>query len=152
MISPQKEEGNVNDRDNDTNDLARYWALAVGIALVGAGLLGFIDNPIVSRPEADPIFHTDALHNIIHIATGALALYIAFGLRGEMRANALIAFGAAYGLVLLATLVSPNLFGLFEHPVNAADHLLHLVLSAGSIAVGWMARTGTRTGGLARTR
>jgi hypothetical protein len=44
------------DRDNN-QDLARYWSLAVGIFLLGAGVLGFIDNPIVSRPEANPIFH-----------------------------------------------------------------------------------------------
>jgi len=126
---------------DNRNDLAKWFAAGLGIVLIAVGVLGFVDNPIVSEPQNDPIFHTGLVHNIVHIATGAVALFIAFGLSGLARANALIAFGAVYGLVLLATLVSPDLFGIFEHPVNAADHLLHVLLTAGPILVGWLARS-----------
>jgi hypothetical protein len=75
----------------------------------------------------------------VHILTGAVALAIGGLMRGRDLGRAAIAFGVAYALVLVATLISPDLFGIFEEPVNAADHGLHLVLAAGSIAAGWAA-------------
>jgi Domain of unknown function (DUF4383) len=109
--------------------------LIVGVALLAAGLIGFVDNPIVSQRE-DALFHVDTVHNIIHIVTGLIALFIGASLRGRNLAQATIAFGVAYLLVLVATLISPDLFGLFMMPVNTADHGLHLVLAVGSIAAG----------------
>jgi lysylphosphatidylglycerol synthetase-like protein (DUF2156 family) len=123
------------------SETAKWFAAALGVVLLLVGVLGFIDNPIVGHPDNNPIFVADTMHNIVHLATGALALYIAFGLRGLQRANGLIAFGVLYGVVLLATVVSPNLFGLMAHPVNTADHVLHLLLTAAPILVGWWART-----------
>jgi hypothetical protein len=38
--------------------------------------------------------------------------------------------------VLVGTIISPDLFGILNMPVNPADHVLHLVLAAGSIAAG----------------
>ncbi len=127
----------------DRDQLTVWYAVVAGVALIGAGLLGFIDNPIVGEPANDPIFHTGVAHNIVHVATGALALYIAFGLQGSARANGLIAFGLLYGVVLLATLLSPDLFGILEHPVNVADHVLHVILAGGSLVVGWLGRSET---------
>jgi hypothetical protein len=121
--------------DDDGTGIARTWMLIVGVALLGAGLLGFVDNPIVSQRE-DALFHVDTIHNVVHIVTGLVALFIGATLRGRTLAQATIAFGVAYLLVLVATLISPDLFGLFAMPVNTADHGLHLVLSVGSIAAG----------------
>src|SRR3712207_2855836 len=123
--------------------LAQGYAALVGIVLVAVGLLGFIDNPIVYS-DADALFRANAIHNIVHIATGAIALYIAFGLSGEAQANALIGFGVLYAAVLILTLISPTLFGLFnDAPVNAADHALHAALTIVSIAVGYRAKQGS---------
>jgi hypothetical protein len=121
------------DREGDT--IARTWMLVVGVALLAVGLLGFIDNPIVSQRN-DALFMVDTVHNVIHIVTGLAALAIGATLRGRALAQATIAFGVVYLLVLLATLVSPDLFGILTMPVNTADHILHLVLAAGSIAAG----------------
>jgi uncharacterized membrane protein YvlD (DUF360 family) len=123
----------VDTRDGD--GIAKTWMIVVGVALLGAGLLGFVDNPIVSDRE-DALFHTGFVHNIVHILTGAVALAIGGLMHGRDLGRAAIAFGVAYALVLVATLISPDLFGIFEEPVNAADHGLHLVLAAGSIAAG----------------
>jgi hypothetical protein len=125
--------------DDDQGDrIAKTWMLAIGVALLGAGLLGFIDNPIVSDRE-DALFHTDTIHNIVHILTGVIALAIGATMRGRDLARAAIAFGVVYALVLVATLVSPDLFGIFAMPVNAADHGLHAILAVGSIAAGYAA-------------
>jgi hypothetical protein len=121
------------------DNLAQSWITIAGIALVAAGLLGFVNNPIVG--PANAVFATGTVHNIVHVLTGALALYIAFGLKGEMQANAVIGFGILYAVIFVALLVSANLFGLFEYPVNVGDHVLHIGVSLISLAVGWMART-----------
>jgi Domain of unknown function (DUF4383) len=128
------------------SSLAQPWMTLAGIVLVAVGLLGFINNPIVGQ-QANAILPTDALHNIVHLVTGALALYIAFGLRGETQANATLGFGVLYAVIFLAVLVSPNLFGLFSVPANAAIHVVHAALAVVSLAIGYMARDRqTRTG------
>jgi hypothetical protein len=132
--------------------LAKTYAAVVGVVLVLVGLLGFISNPIVGEPTANnnPIFVTDAVHNVVHIASGLLLLYIAFATSGVTRANWLIGFGVLYVGVLVLTLINPELFGIFQNPVNTADHVLHAALAFLSIGVGYMARNETET--VARTR
>jgi hypothetical protein len=128
-------------------EVARWYAIAVGAVLILVGLLGFIGNPVVGEPGTNPIFITGTMHNIVHIVTGALALYIGFGLRGDALANALIGFGVMYAAVLVLTLVSPNLFGLLgdnSYGVNMPDHVLHIGLAVLSIAIGYWARSGNR--------
>ena len=117
--------------------LAQGYAALVGAVLVIVGLLGFINNPIVGP---NGLFVTDTVHNIVHIVTGAIALYIAFGLRGEQQANGVIGFGILYLIVFLLLLLSPTMFGLLQRPVNAADHVLHAALGVVSIAVGYLAK------------
>jgi hypothetical protein len=126
-----------------SSDTAKWFAIVVGVVLVLVGLLGFISNPIVGDATNNPLFVTGAVHNLIHIVTGAIALYIGYGLTGLNRANALIGLGVAYGLILLVSLISPNVFGLLNYPVNTLDHVLHVVLAVAMIGVGWMARTET---------
>ena len=125
----------------DNEQLARYWMIVAGAALVGAGLLGFIpDNPIASS-DPNALFRVNAIHNVVHLLTGALALAIAFGTRGETLANATIGFGVLYAAVAILLVIDPSLFGLFEDaPANAADHVLHAALAVVSIALGFMAR------------
>lgn len=122
--------------------LAQAYAAVVGIILVIVGLLGFVGNPIVGDAPINPIFVTGATHNIVHILTGALALYIAFGLSGETQANGVIGLGILYAVIFVLLLLSPNLFGILQYDVNAADHVLHAALAVVSVAVGYLARGG----------
>lgn len=119
---------------------AKPYAALIGIVLVAVGALGFISNPLVG--EGNAIFVTGTVHNIIHLATGLLALYVAFGLRGEQQANGVIGIGVLYLAIFAALVVSPTLFGILGagYPVSVADHGLHLGLAVVSLAVGWMAR------------
>lgn len=127
------------------NGMLRTWMIVAGVALLGAGLLGFIDNPIASSNE-NALFRVNAIHNVIHIVTGLLALGIAFGLRGRDQANAAIGFGVLYAAVAVLGIVDPTLFGLMsDAPINTGDLGLHVGLALISIALGWMARdTDTR--------
>ena len=120
------------------DSLTQMWMALAGIVLLLVGVIGFVQNPIAYR--ADALMTVDTVHNIVHLATGALALLIAFGMRGEQQINATIGFGILYTLILVAVLVSPNLFGLFEVAANAAIHVVHAALAAVSLGVGYMAR------------
>ena len=117
--------------------LARYWMTLVGVTLVAVGILGFFGNPLVG-PQG--LVATGTLHNIVHLATGGLALAIALGTQGSALAMGTILFGLAYGLVFVVTVIDPSLFGLFEVPVNAIDHVIHIGVAAVSVALGLMAR------------
>jgi len=120
--------------------LDQGWMTLAGIVLVIVGLLGFVNNPLVgSAPGA--LVATDSVHNLVHIVTGLIALYIAFGLRGLTQANATIGFGVLYVIIFVAVLISPTLFGLFSVRANTAVHLIHAVLAIVSLAVGYVARS-----------
>ena len=73
------------------DSLAQGWMAIVGVVLVATGLIGFIQNPLAYSTDA--ILIVDNVHNIVHLGTGALALFIAFGLRGEQQINATLGFG-----------------------------------------------------------
>jgi hypothetical protein len=120
--------------------LAQAYAALIGIVLVVIGAVGFIANPIVGEPSTDPLFVTGAAHDIVHLVTGALALYIAFGLTGEAHANGVIGFGILYAVIFLLLLVSPKLLGILEYEANAGDQVLHGALAVVSLAVGYVAR------------
>ncbi len=124
------------------DDLAKNWMALAGIVLVAVGLIGFIDNPLVGE-NPNALIPTDVVHNIVHLATGALALYIAFGLRGANRVNGTIGFGVLYAVIFVAVLLDNDLFGLFQVPANEVLHIIHATLAVVSLAVGYMARSRT---------
>lgn len=122
-----------------SDNLPKTWAALAGIVLVAVGLLGLIPNPLVGVTDG-ALLPTDTLHNIVHLGTGLLALYIAFGLRGTAQVNGLIGFGILYVVILVAVLISPTLFGLFSVPANAVLHVIHAALAVVSLGVGYSAR------------
>lgn len=130
--------------------MVKGYAALVGVVLVVSGLLGFINNPIVGPgPNGDGtgvILAANTIHNTVHLAMGALALYIAYGLSSSAQANGVIGFGVLHVIILVLLLISPTLFGLFGNiPANIGDHVLHVVLGVVSVAVGYMARGSSAT-------
>ncbi len=117
----------------------KAWTTLAGIVLVAVGLLGFISNPLVGSAEG-ALVPTDALHNIVHLGTGLLALAIAFGTTGKTQVDATFGFGILYVVIFLAVVVSPTLFGLFAVPANAVLHAIHAALAVVSLGVAYMAR------------
>ena len=134
----------------DNERIGRNWMLFSGVALLGAGLLGFVPGNPIASADPNALFRVNAIHNVVHLATGALALWIGAGMRGTALANGLLGFGALYAVVALLLIVDPTMFGLFaDAPANAADHVLHAALAIVSLALGWMLRSVT-TPSLAR--
>ena len=125
-----------------TTNIAQGWMALVGLVLLAAGLVGFLNTPLAGS-SANALLATDTVHNVVHLLTGLLALGIAFGLKGETQVNAVIGFGVLYAVIFVAVLVSPTLFGLFRIAANAPIHVIHAAVALVSIAVGLMARGGS---------
>ena len=105
--------------------------LVLGAVLVLVGVLGFVmPSPLLG------LFEVNALHNIVHLASGALTLLAATQGIGAMRL-----WGRIFGLVYLAVgvigFVMPDMFGLMH--VNMPDNLLHVGLAALFLYVGFVA-------------
>ncbi len=129
--------------------MVKSYAALVGVILVATGLLGFISNPLVGEQTATqtPLFVTGTMHDVVHLATGLLALYIAFMVPAAKQAAWVIGFGVLYLVVLVLTLISGDLFGVLSmfgktgnsYGVSGGDDLLHAALGVVSIGVGYMA-------------
>ena len=101
----------------------------LGVVLVVVGLLGFVmSSPLLG------IFEVDTLHNIIHLASGAIALVV--GGNYGMAKMYLIIFGLIYGAVAVVGFVQGStVLGLIG--VNMADNVLHLGIAAACLVVGF---------------
>ena len=115
------------------------WATLAGVVLVAAGLLGFL-NTSIAGTGSGALLQVDTVHNVVHLLTGLVALYIAFGLKGEQQVNAVIGFGILYVIIFVAVLLSPTLFGIFSVAANAPIHVIHAAVAIVSLGVGYMAR------------
>jgi hypothetical protein len=106
-----------------------YYVL--GIVLVLVGILGFtMQSPLLG------LFEVNALHSVIHLATGAMLLYAA--MKG---ADAMVMCGKILGIVyavvtLLGFVMGGDLFGIMN--VNMEDNILHLALAAVLLYFGFM--------------
>lgn len=111
---------------------AQMYAYAVGGVLLLVGLPG-VKRAVGGKLLG--IFEVNGIHNLVHIASGLLLLAVA-----PKRATArygVIAFGLVYGLVTLIGLIDGrDVLGLI--PVNPADNVLHIALTAGALLAGFL--------------
>jgi hypothetical protein len=115
-------------------------SLFFGIAFLAVGILGYFANPIISGSD-DAIFHTDSLHNVIHIVSGLL--FFVFALALPARAGTFLkVFGAVYLLLGIAGIAT---IGDQEHIrllgfllVNNGDNYLHIGLGAAILLAGFL--------------
>lgn len=103
--------------------MAKTIVLVLGVVFVLVGILGFFNDPVLG------IFEVDMVHNIVHLASGVLAL-LAVSM-GEPSAKTFAKiFGLVYALVAILGLVmgtDEKLLGLME--INSADNWLHVLLA-----------------------
>ena len=134
------------DRDRGRTP-AQWFCLLAGATLLLVGLLGFIADAsfdVAGSADGDRLgnadgqlqgdgflgFEVNGWHNVVHILSGLLLLS-AFRSRKAARTVALV-FGIAYALVTIIGLIDGNdVLGFI--PVNGADNVLHLALSAVAI-------------------
>jgi hypothetical protein len=111
---------------------AQWYCLIFGATLLLVGVIGFFADAgfdVGSDIDGDKllgIFEVSGIHNLIHIASGALLLATA-PKRATARAAAL-GFGVVYLLVtIIGFIQGDNVLGII--PVNSADNFLHVAIS-----------------------
>jgi uncharacterized membrane protein YuzA (DUF378 family) len=105
----------------------QIWAKVIGVILLLVGVIGFFMGDMVLG-----IFGVNALHNIVHLVTGAVYAWAGFAARAPAQdVNKWL--GVIYVLVGIV-----GFFGVLGFlNVNAADNWLHLVIGAVSAWLGW---------------
>jgi hypothetical protein len=104
-----------------------------GIIFVLVGILGFIPG-VTSNGHLLGIFEVNTLHNIIHLLSGIIAFMCAGSVSGAKSFFKI--FGVIYGIVTIVGFLQGNsVLGLFG--VNAADNVLHLLISVIALVLGF---------------
>lgn len=107
--------------------MAQKILMIFGVILVIVGVLGFIPGITNDDGKLLGIFTVDTLHNIIHLASGILAIAFARMSAGQASMFAKI-LGIVYALVaILGLLDGSSVLGLID--VNMADNVLHVLLA-----------------------
>jgi hypothetical protein len=135
--------------------MANKIATILGIGFLLVGVLGFVVPDILGM-------HLSMVHSIVHLATGAVALWL--GLKGSASAakTFCVVFGAVYVLLGIAgfafgTAGDPSaavpgphdahmlkvLPGMLE--LGRVDHVVHIVLGALFVIGGLMTKVAPRT-------
>jgi uncharacterized membrane protein HdeD (DUF308 family) len=123
--------------------MAKTMSTILGVIFLVVGLLGFAVPNLMGM-------HLSPLHNIVHLVSGALALY--FGLKGtwESAKAFCIVFGIVYGVLGIAGF----LFGGADHMFTVIpnqlvlmtpDHVVHILLGALFIVGGLSRQVATQT-------
>jgi hypothetical protein len=110
-------------------------AIVFGVVFIAVGILGFVPG-VTNNHMLLGIFHVNAVHNVVHLLSGAVAL--ATGLMGTNAARIYFrVFGVVYGLVAVLGFVVGDgmILGLISN--NAADTWLHVVIAAAALYLGF---------------
>lgn len=116
--------------------MVKTMAVLFGVVFLLIGILGFV--PAVTKDQMLlGIFHVNAAHNVVHLLSGAVALFAGMTSVGASRTYFRI-FGIVYGLVaVLGFFVGDGmLLGLISN--NTADTWLHVGIAAVSLLLGFM--------------
>ena len=130
--------GDARDHGARRRSPAQWFCLIGGVALLLAGVLGFVadagfDTGSGVQGESFLGFEVNGWHNLVHIATGLLLLVGVW--QWALAKTVALVFGLGYGLVTIIGIVDGNdVLGII--PVNTADNVLHIGLSALGIIAG----------------
>ena len=121
-------------------DIAKLYARIFGVVALLIGILGFV--PGISSGYAGSgyllgIFAINPLHNVIHILTGLIGIFAGYYAAGAYARIYALAFGVVYALVTILgftpLVMDGSLLGLI--PINMADNILHIAISASALIV-----------------
>jgi hypothetical protein len=133
----------------------RYFALVIGILYLLVGVAGFVPGLYTMPPPDAPslavdggygylfgLFPVNILHNLVHLAIGALGVLAYRSLPGAIRFSRGLAI--FYGVLTVMGLfpVLQTTFGLM--PLFSHDVWLHGVTMLAAVYFGWLARPAGR--------
>ena len=120
--------------------MAKTVCKILGVVFILVGLIGFVSPGFLGT-------HLSLTHNLVHLISGAVALY--FGFAATLSAARLfcIIFGVVYGLLGICGFLlgdGPDrmfeaLAGLGLH-LGTMDHVVHILLSVVFLAGGFLTR------------
>ncbi len=121
--------------------MAKTICKVLGAVFLVVGLLGFVAPNLLGM-------HLSVVHNVIHLASGAVALYLGFAGTYSAARTFCLVFGGVYLLLGLLGFIAPaivaNLLQAHEAPGPtgslAPDNIVHLLLGA-AFLVGGLTRT-----------
>ena len=110
-------------------------AIAFGIVFIIVGILGFVPT-VAPNGLLLGYFEVNPAHNVVHLATGVVALVVAFISEKAIRLFFQI-FGVIYALVALMGFFMGNqpLLGIVA--INAADNWLHVLIAIVALYLGF---------------
>jgi hypothetical protein len=119
--------------------MAQTACKVLGVAFLLAGLVGFVQPHFLG-------FHFTMIHNVVHLATAAVALYLGFaGTLTNARTFCLV-FGAVYALLGVLGFVAPGLVAtILGHPDPLTssdlmpDNLFHIAAGGAFLVAGMKA-------------
>ena len=117
--------------------MVKTFNKVAGVILLAVGLWGLAEPNLLGM-------HLTPMHNIIHLLTAAIALYMGFAASVSAARTFSIAFGAVYLLLGVLGFVAPGLVtSVIRHPAVSAgelmpDNVVHLLLGGAFLAVGLM--------------
>lgn len=114
--------------------MVQKLAWIFGIVTLAVGVLGFVPGITTAEGLLLGIFQVDAMHNIVHVLTGIVAIGAAMG-SGMYARLYFKVFGGVYALVaVLGFVMAGNVLGMM---MNMPDHLLHVAIAAFALYVGF---------------
>ena len=137
--------------------MAKTVSTLIGVVFILVGIVGFIAPGLMGS-------HLSLSHNIVHLLSGAVALY--FGTKGTLAGARMfsIAFGVVYGALGVAGFllgssgdpsegmplhgtIDSNLFkvipGMLE--LGMMDHIIHIAIGALFLIAGFMTKAASQT-------
>ena len=117
--------------------MVKTFNKVVGVILLVVGLWGLAEPNLLGM-------HLTPMHNIIHLLTAAMALYMGFAASVSAARTFSIAFGAVYLLLGVLGFLAPGLVtSVIGHPAVSAgeltpDNVVHVLLGGAFLAVGLM--------------
>ena len=127
--------------------MVKTAAILFGIVFLAVGILGFVPactTDMNGMPMLLGIFHVNAAHNFVHLASGAVFLICGIAGAGASRTFFKI-FGIVYAIVAILGFMNGDkpLLGLISN--NMADVWLHTALAVVMLFLGFVAKDSTAT-------
>jgi Domain of unknown function (DUF4383) len=122
--------------------MVKSAAILFGLVFLVVGILGFVPaaTPVTDgMPMLLGIFHVNAAHNVVHLASGIVFLLCGMAGAGASRAFFKI-FGIVYAIVAIWGFVAGNGNTLFVVSNNPAVTWLHVVLALAMLFLGFGTR------------
>ncbi len=109
-----------------------------GWIILIVGIAGFIPGIVSTTGLELGIFQVDAMHNIVHILTGLIALMVAPSL-GSTKTFFKI-FGVVYAIVTILGFVNGGM--VLGMMMNMADNILHVIITLFALYYGFRSEGG----------